>query len=147
MTLRRLFILRNNDIKARAVQFLADLPDDGTVYEVLIKVHDPKRSNDQNELAHVIVTAIQEQVWLPDEQGKKRQFCLEAWWLQLKKNYFHPEILELPDGTFTELEPRSRDKGTKTFKKWVDYLFQFAAEADVRILEEKLDELRWSEHG
>ena len=77
------FRIRNKSIKQRCIELIQSLPDDGD-YEIIIQPYDPKRSLEQNSLAHLIVTSVKEQVWLPDEDGGKRQYCLISFW----KNFF-----------------------------------------------------------
>lgn len=144
--MKHYFRVKNSFVKQRAINYIMSLPDDGD-FEVVVQPYDPKRSIDQNRLAHLVVNCIQEQVYLPTGDGHARKFSFDAWWLQLKKNFFEPEILELPDGSFIEQEPRSRDKKTKRFKHWIDYLFQFAAEEGVVIPEEELHDITGRDYG
>lgn len=136
MKLFRSFVIRDSAIKKRALDFIAALPAN-ELWDVEIRPHDPKRSIEQNNLAWLIVTAISEQ-WFSD-QG--RQFEKDSWWTQLKREWFGPKILELPDGSFIEREPDSHDKGKKTFAGFLEYLFWRSADVGV-VLPDEAHELR-----
>lgn len=136
MTPLRAFVIRPDmpQVKGRAVDYLHSIPAEADAFEVVIRPHDPTRTIEQNNLAWLIVTAISEQVW-PDN----RQFSKDVWWLQLKKDFFGPHIVELPDGSFLETEPESKGRGKKKFSDWLEFLFRTAAEFEVELPEEAIE--------
>lgn len=137
----RAFVVRPDmpQVKGRVVDYLHAIPVEADAFEVVIRPHDPTRTIEQNSLAWLIVTAIAEQVW-PDN----RQFSKDVWWLQLKKDFFGPNIVELPDGSFLETEPESRGRGKKKFSDWLEFLFITAVSFGVVLPDEAVEYRRRS---
>lgn len=130
MKILRAFVTRDRAIKARAVEFISKLPD-GELFEIVVRPYDPKRTLEQNGLAWAVVTDIAEQV-RPGGQA----FSKDVWWFHAKREHFGPAIVELPDGSFLEQEPTSRDKGKRAFSKFVDFLLRWSGELGVVLSDE-----------
>ena len=78
MTVRS-FILRNADIRDRAVAFVASLPvDDGRPFEVLAQEHEEIRTAEQNEKMWAMLTDLSEQVQWP-VNGLMQYISKEDW--------------------------------------------------------------------
>lgn len=122
----RVFVVHDQPIKARMQAFAATVPLGGKPIEVIFREYDKQRSLDQNAAAWQVVTAISEQVWPNGEQFER-----ETWWLLLKREFFGPEFIRLPDGSVVEQEPRSKWRNTKEFSGWIEFVFQYAAEHQV----------------
>lgn len=121
------FILRSPLQRSALSEYLLTVPAD-PVHEVIIREWKSKRSTDQSAMAWVIVTAISEQA-----EVEGRRYSKDVWWYHLKREFFGPEYQQMPDGTITEIEPRSRVKNTQEFSVWLEFLHSKAAEMGVRL--------------
>ena len=127
MTDKQYFVLSHVLARRNAMEAVRLAPND---YAVTIQPK--KRSLEANALAHVIVSAIAEQVEI---DGKR--FPHDVWWWELKRRFFGRQFQEFPDGSVREVEPRSRWRNSRHFAEFIEFLYAEAADMGVVIPENK----------
>jgi hypothetical protein len=127
MTDKQYFVLSHFTARHNAMEAVRLAPKD---YAVTIQPK--KRSLEANALAHVVVSAIAEQVEI---DGKR--FPHDVWWWELKRRFFGRQFQEFPDGTVREVEPRSRWRNSWHFAEFIEFLYSQASDMGVVIPEKK----------
>jgi len=128
--MKKKFVLRNPEIKARCCKFVFDLPLDK--YEVLIRPADI-RSLEQNDKLHTMLNDISKQV---DWYGKKlsvliwKRLCVAAYLREIKES---PMMIPAIDGNGIDMIYEHTSKmSKKMLSELIEWVYAFGTEKGIK---------------
>lgn len=123
MTDTQLITLQHDQARSLAIEAVQLAPDG-----YIVEIRPTKRSDSQNAKLHATIGDIARQL-----QPDGKRYEPETWFRHLKREFFGPEYVELPDGTVIEKEPRSRWRNRKHFGEFIEFVTAFAVENGVHL--------------
>lgn len=124
--LAKTFVLRDEFSARNLWAFLKNnwpqMAQAGKPLAISIKEHRAKRSTDQNAKLHALLTEISEQAWVGG-----RQYSVETWKEQVRRQFIGTEEIDMPDGTRIERGISTTTLNVEEFSLLIEKVMHWAA--------------------